>query len=104
MLKGGQYTVVDLLCISNSLLEQLNSTEDHKSSPSHVYKSVLESSSGKKVVYFLGNIEIGQNTIINVTKDKECPLLYKEDYQIIQRTNFITNKILLEKLINKNNV
>lgn len=101
MLKKGEYTVIDLLCISNSLLEQMNSEEEHKSSLYSVYKSVLESKDYKGVAYLLGEIQVGQSSIIYIHADMEIPLLYKEDYKIVKQTTYSTNKKLIDKLLNK---
>lgn len=101
MLKKGEYTVIDILCVSNSLLEQMNSEEEHKSSLYSVYKSVLESKDYKGVAYLLGEIQVGQSSIIYIHADMEIPLLYKEDYKIVKQTTYSTNKKLIDKLLNK---
>lgn len=101
MIEKGEYTIIDLLCISHSLLEQLNSDKPLDSKNETIYKAVLEFNDKKIVAYFLGKIEIGQNSVIRIKSDKDYPLLYDTDYIVIRKTSYITNKRLLESLLNK---
>lgn len=97
MLKKGEYKVIDLLCISKPLLNQTY----HEPKFFDVYKSVLEQNEIKYVVYFLDNIEIGQNSVIFIKQDLKNVILYKTMYRVVHQTHYRLNTALIEKLIKK---
>lgn len=97
ILKKGEYKVIDLMCISKPLYNQTYQEPQLYD----VYKSVLERNDKKYVVYFLDDIDLGQNSIIYIYKDLRTIMLYKNLYKVIYKTQYKLNNNLIETLLNK---
>ncbi|AFM98366.1 hypothetical protein EHEL_051580 [Encephalitozoon hellem ATCC 50504] len=97
-LNKGRYKVIEVLCISKSLLSLKTEIEIPKS----MHKALVQSESGYKIVYFIDPIDFGAGSRILLKEKVNSLLLRNIDYVITYRKNYRTNTALVEKLLLKN--
>ena len=97
MLLAGLYKLVQHVNISESLLSQRNGPP--KQTPHTIHKSILERDGLPYVVYFLGVVEFGPKSELEIASNKAVPLLKEDDYRILRRHPYSHSTKLAEQLL-----
>jgi len=83
------------------------STKQHAVSTKHspaspgkydVHKAMISNETAKCLVYFVDPIDFGKNSLIEIKRDQSVPLLRKEDYELIYRTEYMIDLEFIQRL------
>ena len=97
MLAKGEYKIVEILNISKSLDSQIEEIKG-----SDICKCIVQCGTSLSVAYFIEDVNFGRNTEFELLDDLEVPLVYKENYKVINFYPFKSNPEFITKLIGRN--
>lgn len=95
-LDKGKYKVLGILCISESLYKLRSSIGIPNNT---VHKALLQNPHGNKVAYFIDAIDFGAGSKISLKKDKTTLLIRNEEYILLDKMEYKTDNILMEKIL-----
>lgn len=97
MIKPGDYKILQILNVSKSKASQLLGTSPDLED---VFKCLAVKGDISTVIYFVENVDFGKDSTIRIIKTIINPLLFKGDYEVIERFPFKDDHEFVKKLLN----
>lgn len=100
MIEKGEYKILQNLNISKSIASQQNA--EYCPNSESIFKCLVEKEHKNYVFYFVGEFNLGQNSIIEIVKENAVSsLIYKTDYKIVLQKPYIHDVEFLKELQKK---
>lgn len=94
MLERGMYRIVQVLDISESLGSQMENSPKEGG----IYKCLGEAGQKQLVLYFVDGMDFGQNSVIELLGDLNAPLVYRDEYRVLERTSLTHEVAFIRRL------